>query len=97
MIRDLVRGGAATDYGDPVFDHVQGPGSPSERTRRRYRRNWGSRGGGRWFEASFQHDVDVAALVNGGRSYGAALQWLRDHPEERANKAPPPRNRQRSA
>ena len=88
MIHNLVSDREVTDYGDG-FQHIKG--APSERTRRRYRKYFGSQAGWQWMRDSLQYDMDVAGLVNGGRSPAAARQWLLRNPGKHAKDAPPPR------
>lgn len=91
MVGNLMAGRGPTDYDDVFFRVVQN--APSERTRRRYRKQWGSDAGRVWWRDELQHALDVSALVNGGRTHKAALQWLRDNPGKHAHEAPPPRRR----
>ena len=93
MIHNLVSGRDVTAYGDG-FQYIVGSGSPSERTRRRYRKLFASGAGWQWMRDSLQYDLDVAGLVHGGRTRGAARRWLQRNPEKHAKDAPPPRKRQ---
>lgn len=45
------------------------------------------------FMQNLQYDLDLAALVRGGRSVGAARRWLQRHPSLHARDAPAPRAR----
>lgn len=91
MVRNLAAGRTATDYGDIFFEVVRG--APSDRTRRRYRQQWGNDAGRVWWREELQHYLDVSGLVASGRTPAAARQWLRDNPGKHAKDAPPPRRR----
>lgn len=95
LLRNVARGRPATQYdmlGDHVFD------VPS-RTMRRYRERARAAGDSQGISAlhlflsALQFDLDVAALVQRGRTPGAARRWLERHPGEHAEDAPPPRRR----
>lgn len=92
MLRNIVAGREATDYGDG-FEVVSGPGAPSARTRQRYASAHGSNAVWAWMRESLQYDLDLAGLVHGGRTKGAARRWLERHPGKHAKDAPPPRVR----
>jgi len=109
MVRNLLASRIATDYGDS-FDVITSEGPPSRTTRRRYvakaaaertrEKKLGRRstvlGGEVWIRDSLQYDLDVAALVTGGRSVEAARQWLRDNRGKHAKDAPPARRKRRA-
>lgn len=89
MMRNVAAGRDPTEY-DSLGDHVVG--FPA-RTLRRYkqRAREAEENALRLFLAAFQYDLDVAALVHGGRSAAAARRWLERHPGQHAKDAPPPR------
>jgi hypothetical protein len=89
MLGNLAAGREATDYGGG-WDHVVGPDDEPlvpRTTRRHYQDVW------HWLRESLQYDLDLAALVNGGRSKVAARRWLERHPGKHAKDAPRPRKR----
>ncbi len=86
MVRNVGRGRDATES-NPLADHFFGF---IPETLRRYRRDHGLDALAR-FSESLQRQLDVDALVRGGRSPAAARQWLRQHPGLHASDAPPPR------
>jgi hypothetical protein len=87
MLRNVAAGRGATEY-DLLGDSVKGV---PRRTIRHYRHVHGGVKALGAFFASLQYDIDLAALVHGGRSEAAARRWLERHPELRAKDAPPPR------
>jgi len=48
---------------------------------------------GRFLEHQVQYELDLAALVRGGRKLAATRRWLERHPGMHAKDAPPPRRR----
>lgn len=95
MMRNVAAGRGPTEY-DSLGDHIVGI---NPRTTRRYRhraRHQGLNPGLdalHLFMASLQYDLDVAALVRGGRTPGAARRWLERNPGKHAGDAPSPRQR----
>jgi len=83
MLQNVREGRDPVDYG-PVIP-VTGP----ERTVRRWSREYPEEKVLRLL----QQDLDVAALVRGGRTPKAARRWLQLHPGQHAKDAPPPRKR----
>lgn len=92
MLRNVMAGREATDYGTS-FEFILNKDVPSPRTRRRYTKAHGYMGGLRWMTEQLQYDLDLAALVRGGRSEAAARRWLERNPGKHAKDAPPPRKR----
>lgn len=90
MLRNVMAGREAMDYGTS-FEFIHG--APSARTRRRYTQRHGYGGGFAWMSEALQYDIDLAALVRGGRSKQAARRWLERNPGKHAKHAPPPRRR----
>lgn len=95
MMRNVAAGRGPTEY-DTLDDHIVGI---NPRTARRYghrARQAGLNPGLdalHLFMASLQYDLDVAALVRGGRTPGAARRWLERNPGMHARDAPSPRQR----
>jgi hypothetical protein len=93
MLRNVAAGRGPTDY-DLLGDHIVGF---NPRTARRYKQR--ARAAGlnpgldalHQFMASFQYDLDVAALVRAGRTPAAARRWLERNPGKHARDAPAPR------
>lgn len=90
MLTNVARGREAAEY-DLLRDTVKG--RPA-RTLRHYRQMYGGIDAlGRFFEHHVQYELDLAALVRGGRSLAATRRWLERHPRMHAKDAPPPRRR----
>jgi hypothetical protein len=90
MIGNVVRGREAAEY-DLLRDSVKG--WPT-RTLRHYHQMYGGiHALGRFLEHRVQYDLDLAALVRGGRRLAAARRWLERHPGMHAKDASPPRPR----
>lgn len=88
MLGNVARGREAAEY-DLLRDTVKG--WPA-RTLRHYRHLHGGIDGlGRFLEHRVQYELDLAALVRGGRKVAAARRWLERHPGMHAKDAPPPR------
>jgi len=88
MLGNVVQGRAPTDD-DLLRRTIRGV---PERTLRHYRKVHGPDAFHRYLE-TLQHDLDVAALVNNGRTIVAARAWLRANPGKHAKDAPAPRRR----
>jgi hypothetical protein len=98
MLRNVARSRAPTED-DPLRDHVVGLPARTARRYRQHAREAGlhpGRGGLGLYVRDLQYDIDLAALVHGGRSVHAARRWLERHPHARAKDAPPPRPRRAS-
>jgi hypothetical protein len=89
MLQNVARGRDPTEQ-DLLVDHVVG--IPA-RTLRRYKQRARESGENplHLFLVALQYDLDVAGLVRGGRSPGAARRWLQRHPGQHAKDASPPR------
>ena len=95
MLQNVALGRGPREY-DTLRDHVK---LVPARTLRRYRQQAreSSRDPGTdalpiYFER-LQYELDLAALVHGGRTVSAARRWLQRNPGKHAADAPPPRKR----
>jgi len=89
MLGNVLHGRDPTDY-DDLRRVIQGV---PDRTMRHYRQLYGDASLEEYSGGGLQHQLDVAALVHGGRTVTAARAWLRANPGKHATDAPPPRHR----
>jgi hypothetical protein len=89
LLGNVLHGRDPTDY-DRLRLFIQGV---PDRTMRHYRQIYGTDDALDEYLGGFQHKLDVAALVHGGRTVTAARAWLRANPGKHAADAPPPRHR----